>query len=145
MPRILGVDYGLKRIGLAVSDADARIASPLRVLRGRGSARADAEAVAAVAAELDASEFVVGLPLHMNGREGEQSRVTRAFVAALEALGVGPVHLWDERLTSHAADRLLDTHGVSRAKRKAAQDAMAAYVILAGYLETRPHDEPGAP
>lgn len=136
MPRFLGIDYGLRRIGIAVSDPDGRIVSPIQVLDGRGSPGADAQAVAAVAAELDATEFVVGLPLHMDGTESDQTRLTRAFASALEARGAGPVHLWDERLSSEAANTLLAERDLTRKKRKARQDAVAAAIILTGFLES---------
>jgi putative Holliday junction resolvase len=137
MARVLGIDYGLRRIGIAISDGDERIVSPERVLEGRGSAGADADAVFRVAAELDAAEFVVGLPLNMDGTESDQTRLTRTFAAALQAKGGGPVHLWDERLTSHAAETLLAERNLTRKKRRARQDAVAAAIMLTGFLDAR--------
>jgi len=142
MPRILGTDYGSKRIGIAISDPDGRIASPERVLAGRGSVAADADAVLAVARELEATEIVVGLPLHMDGTESDQTRLTRAFIQALASKAPGPVREWDERLTSAAADALLVERGLTRKKRKARHDALAAQIILTGYLRAR-QNKPG--
>ena len=144
MARIIGIDYGRKRIGIAISDPGRQFVSPERVIEGRGSVGADVKAVLAVAEELDAAEFVVGLPLHMDGTESDQTRLTRAFVKALEAQAPGPVHVWDERLSSHAADALLAEQNLTRKKRKARQDAIAAAVILTGYLDAKrepPADE----
>ncbi len=135
MPRFLGIDYGSKRIGIAISDAEGRIASPARVLAGKGSPVADAAALHRPGIELDAAEYVVGLPLHMDDAESDQTRLVRSFAAALEAKAPGRVHLWDERLSTHAADALLAGRNLTRKKRKARRDAVAASVILAGYLE----------
>ncbi len=135
MPRFLGIDYGQKRIGLAVSDPDGRIASPVRVLHGRGSADADAVVVLAVADELEAAELVLGLPVHMDGTASEQTRITQTFADVLKAKTSRPVHLWDERLTSWAADGLLAQRELTRKKRKARQDAVAAAVLLTEFLE----------
>jgi len=135
MPRILGIDYGSRRIGIAISDPDGRIASPHGVVRGSGSVAEDARAVARLAASLEAAEFVVGLPLHMDGSESDQTALTRAFAAALEKLAAGPVHLHDERLSSRAADELLAGRSLTRKKRRARHDAIAAAVILQGYLD----------
>lgn len=140
MPRFLGIDYGTKRIGIALSDPDGRIASPVRVLRAAGSPSADADAVMAAARELEASDFVVGLPLNMDGTESEQTKTTRAFVAALETRTSSTIHIHDERLTSHAADALLAERDLTRKKRKARQDAVAAAIILTGFLESRQRD-----
>lgn len=137
MARVLGVDYGVKRIGIAVSDFGGSIASPERVIEGRASVKADAEAVVGVAAELEAEEVVVGLPLNMDGGDSEQTKLTRAFAAALRERISRPVHLWDERLSSHAADAMLAQRGLTRKKRKARHDATAAAVILKGFLESR--------
>jgi len=137
LPRYLAIDYGLRRIGIAISDFDGRIASPECMPNGSGAPVADAEAVLKTAAELDAAEFVVGLPLNMDGTDSEQTKRTRSFVEALQARTSLPVHLWDERLSSHAADLLLRDRELTRKKRKARQDALAAAVILTGFLEHR--------
>lgn len=137
MPRFLGIDYGPKRIGIALSDPEGRIASPERILPGCGSADGDAAAVVRLAEELEAREFVVGLPLHMDGSDSEQTARSRAFAQALAAQAPGPVHLFDERLTSHAADALLAQRQLTRKKRKQRQDAVAAAVLLGGFLEER--------
>ncbi|HOW19811.1 MAG TPA: Holliday junction resolvase RuvX, partial [Phycisphaerae bacterium] len=137
MARFLGIDYGTKRIGIAVSDPDARIVSPERVIEAKGSPAADAEAVIALAADLGADAFVVGLPLNMDGTDSEQTRLTRTFARELESRAGGAVHLWDERLSSYAAEALLAERDLSRKRRTARQDAVAAAVILSGFLEAR--------
>ncbi len=137
MARFLGIDYGTKRIGIALSDPDARIVSPARVMEAKGSPAADAEAVIALAADLGVDAFVVGLPLNMDGTESEQTRLTRAFARELESRRAGAVHLWDERLSSHAADGLLAERDLTRKRRAARRDAIAAAVILSGFLEAQ--------
>ena len=137
MPRFLGIDYGTKRIGLAVSDPDATIASPLRTIQSRGDAGQDAMAVAAVAREYEVDELVVGLPLNMDGTEGEQAKICRTFGEALQRETGLPVSYCDERLSSFAADELLRPAELTRKKKKARRDRVAAQVMLQGFLEER--------
>ncbi len=138
MARYLGIDYGSKRIGLAVSDKDARIASPLRQVIENGNKSDVIQRIQKVVDEYEIDAVVLGLPLMMDGREEEQARRTRRFGEAL-AKGLGlAVEYWDERLSSHAADRLLDEREELTAKgRKARRDALAAQVILQGYVDSR--------
>lgn len=138
MARYLGIDYGSKRIGLAVSDNDARIASPLRQVIENGNKSDVIQRIQKVVDEYEIDAVVLGLPLMMDGREEEQARRTRRFGEVL-AKGLGlAVEYWDERLSSHAADRLLDEREELTAKgRKARRDALAAQVILQGYLDSR--------
>ena len=104
MTRLLGVDLGERRIGLAIADRDGGSAFALTTLnRGRDTA-ADAAALARVATEQDVDELVVGLPLHANGDEGTQAAVTREWVAAVAPILGLPVTFRDERLTSHLAE-----------------------------------------
>lgn len=135
--RLAGVDYGARRIGLAMSDTRLRLASPATILNGAGSPRRDAEAVHAWALENEATELVVGLPLNMDGTAGPQAELTRRFIAALRALGGLPVHEWDERLSTFRADELLDDLGARGRRRTARRDALAAQVILQSFLDTR--------
>jgi putative holliday junction resolvase len=137
MPRWLAIDYGTRRIGLALCDPDETIASPAGALAGAGNVRADAANVRARAAEHAVAGFVVGLPLNMDGTDSAQTALSRRFAAALAELGAAPVELWDERLSSFQADELLDAAGLRGAKRRARRDALAALVILQGFLDAR--------
>jgi len=132
---ILGIDYGLKRIGLAIADPGVGVALPLATIAGRGEVTRDARNVADVAAEQGASVLVVGLPLNMDGGESDQTEVTRRFAAELERLSGLEVHLQDERLSSHAASEALDVAGVRSLKRKGLVDRIAAQKILQAYLD----------
>ncbi len=128
--RILGLDVGDRRIGVAISDPAQTMAVPKTTL-----ARADgSKPLARLAAEEEIGLVVVGLPLSMSGEEGEQAQETRAYAAALQAeLGI-PVEFWDERLSSVAAERLL---GGGRARVKERVDALAATLILQAFLDSR--------
>jgi len=134
--RFLGVDYGSRRIGLAVSDPDGRIASPLSTLTSKKSTT---ELVQAILDEIkkhyDIDEFVVGLPLNMDGSEGRQAQETKRFAEELRRCSDRPVHLWDERLSSWTAEASLREAGLSRGKRKARLDRVAAQVILQSFLD----------
>lgn len=134
--RILAVDMGERRVGLAVSDPTGTVAQPLSV-----AVLEEPDEILAVVAEaarrVGAEALVIGLPRHMNGEEGEGARRARALAAALtERLGL-PVDLWDERLTTVAAHRALREGGVSGRRRRDKVDKMAAALILQGYLEAR--------
>jgi putative holliday junction resolvase len=137
MPRYMGIDHGQRRIGLAISDPDGTLASPLATLASTGDPGADARAVVEVADEEGAEAFILGLPYNMNGTEGPQAKICRAFAESLEAASPGrSVTLWDERLSSFAADEALDQTDLSSAKRKAHRDKIAAQKILQSYLES---------
>jgi len=131
--RYLGVDLGTRRIGLALSTPEG-IASPLEILSARADLAENARAILAVADEYGAEAIVVGLPLNMDGSEGPQAKLSNAAAAALRALGSLPVYLHDERLTSHAADHRLIDRGLTRKKKKARQDAVAAQILLESFL-----------
>jgi putative Holliday junction resolvase len=138
MPRILGVDYGRKRIGTAVADGDIGIATPSEVVDGRNDVTRDARSVADLGEKEGVEAFVVGLPLNMDGSgDSEQTALTRRFAAELQRLSGKPVHLQDERLTSYAAYEALEQAGVPPQKRKGLTDAIAAQKILQAYLDAR--------
>lgn len=138
MTRHLGIDYGRRRIGLAISDPETQVVSPLRSLQAHGDPPRDAELVRRAAEEHDADGFVVGLPLNMDGSEGVQARLTRRFAEALEAQTGRPVRLFDERLTSFAAEELLKTRELTVRQRRQRRDALAAQCILSEYLKAHP-------
>lgn len=142
--RRLGVDPGSVRTGLAFCESGVSVAVPHGTLRHRTLAEA-AQQVAAVARERDVQEIVVGLPLRLDGSEGEAARRCRRFVSALgEHLEV-PVILWDERLSTAAAERVLNTTGVHGKARREVVDQAAATLLLQNYLDSRqeqPWDPP---
>jgi len=134
--RVLGLDLGSKRIGLALSDIEFAIALPEGILERKGLAR-DLEALTLLVQERGVARIVVGLPIHMNGRRGPEARAAEAFARALaEATGL-PVDLQDERWTTLEADRALRATGHSARERRAHVDAVAASLLLRAYLERR--------
>jgi putative Holliday junction resolvase len=147
--RLLGVDYGTVRIGLAIGDPQSRIASPLTMYQRRKIAQ-DKEYFQALIAQESVSEIVVGLPIHLSGREGDKAREARGFGKWLAAATGLPVILWDERFTTVEAENHLASAGLTRKKRKLRRDQVAAQILLQSYLDagcpgevdTRPLDEP---
>ena len=139
--RHLAVDYGTKRIGLAICDELEIVASPLAQIRARarGHFSADAQAVVQVAAQYDVAEYVVGLPYNMDGSIGPQAQLCQRFAQALEKITAKPVHLFDERLTSEAAKAKLLNAGLTSKKRRARTDMIAAAVILQSFLDAKDH------
>ncbi len=133
--RVLALDIGDRRIGIAVSDPTGLIARPLRVLERR-SRREDFAAIAALVAEYGAERVIVGRPLTLRGEVGPQARRVEAYARALaEALPV-PVELWDERYTTVAAQEILETvRRPGRRRPRGDVDAVAAAVLLQGFLE----------
>jgi putative holliday junction resolvase len=134
--RILGLDVGSRRIGVAVSDPLGITAQGLDTLQRRNK-RYDFEYLQRVIQEYDVREIVVGLPLRMSGAEGIQSDKMQTFAEELRKRFRLPVHLWDERLTSAEANRLLRETDLSIEKRGKAVDRMAAILILQGWMEQR--------
>jgi putative Holliday junction resolvase len=135
MARILGVDCGERRTGLALSDETGTIALPLRVCEGRTSEE-HVRAVVAAWRETGAARIVVGLPRHLNGSEGIKAVEARAFCAALRAAGAD-VAEWDERLTTALVERALIAADVRRRRRRDVRDKLAAQVILQSYLDAQ--------
>jgi putative Holliday junction resolvase len=134
--RILGLDVGARRIGVAVSDPLGITAQGLETLQRRNK-RYDLAALEQVIAEYEVREVVVGLPLRMSGAEGTQSDKMQLFAEDLRKRFRLPVHLWDERLTSAEANRLLRETELSIEKSAKAVDRMAAVLILQGWMESR--------
>lgn len=134
MGRILGIDYGIRRVGAAISDPSRTIASPLEV-HERSSPDRDARHYRELVAEERIERIVVGLPLHTGGGENELSRQARRFARWLAETTGCAVVLADERYTTRQAEELLQSHGVRRKGRKERRDMLAAQILLQGYLD----------
>ena len=135
-PRVLGLDVGSRRIGLAVSDPLGITAQGLDTLQ-RKNKRQDFELLAAVIRKYEVSEIVVGYPLRLSGDAGAQAEKMQQFAQELRDRFSLPVHLWDERLTSTQANRILREAELSIRKRGQAVDRMAAVLILQSWMEAR--------
>ncbi len=133
--RIMAIDYGDARTGVAVSDALGMIAGETFVI-AQWDAAALAKTIAAEAAARDVETLVLGLPKNMDGTEGARAEKARALAALLEAEGAPPVVMWDERRTTVDAHRILHANGKKEKKHKQNVDAVAAALILEGYLGT---------
>jgi putative Holliday junction resolvase len=131
---LIGLDLGTKTIGVATSDPDRRLATPVTTI-ARKKFSADADQLLKLAAERQTVGFVLGLPLNMDGSEGPRAQSTRAFGRNLAGLTPLPIALWDERLSTAAVERELIAADASRAKRKAVIDQHAAVFILQGALD----------
>ena len=141
--RVLGVDYGQRRIGLALSDVTGLLASPWKTVRREGDPRQAARAIAGEIAKLAAEPdglgaVVIGWPRRLSGAPNEQTRAVELFVEHLRESITVPVVLEDERLTSWEADGILSAREPDWRKRKPLLDAMSAAVILQNYLDQLP-------
>ena len=134
--RILAIDYGSRRMGLAVSDPLGITAQGLETLE-RKNKRADFGRLERTIREYQVREIVLGNPLRMSGQEGTQSQKVAEFAEELRRRFQLPVHLWDERLTSAEANRLLRENEVSLKRRAQAVDRMAAVLILQSFMQSR--------
>ena len=143
--RLLAIDPGKVRLGLAVSDPDRRLASPLTTY-ARRDLEQDLRFLVKIIEEHDIAQVVIGLPVHLSGREGEQAKAARAF-GALVARRTGlPCVFWDERFTTREAEAALWTAGLTHKQRKARRDQVAAQLLLRDYLEAGcPADQTIAP
>ena len=144
--RLLGLDYGTRRLGIAVSDADQRIASPLDN-HDRCTEELDAARLVELAREYRVVGLVVGLPVHMSGDEGQKAAESRDFGSWASRMTGLPVVYEDERYTSALAQQYLRQANLSRRKRKARLDKVAAQLILQAFLDRGPRDaghRPGA-
>lgn len=139
MPRVLGIDYGERRIGLALSDPMRTIATPFRTLTRRSGKRPPWPEMVRLVQENEVEEIVVGLPLDLKGDENAWTAEVRDFAAQAGRRTQLPVHLLDERLTSVRAERVVRGSGLRKSQReeKARVDATAAAIILQIYLDQR--------
>ena len=134
MPRILGIDYGTRRIGLALSDEQGIIAMPLGVVDA-GNVDKAMSVIKTTCVEKDVSKIVLGLPLNMDGSTGFAANNVTDFALALRNVTGIPVETWDERLTTAIVERMLLQADTRRDKRKNVRDQLAAQVILQSYLD----------
>jgi putative Holliday junction resolvase len=132
--RLIGADLGSKTIGLALSDVERRIATPLETIQ-RTKFTKDAARLVALMDKFDVAALVIGLPLNMDGSEGPSAQAARAFARNFGHLSARPCVFWDERLSTAAVTRSLVAQDVSRARRAEVIDRMAAAFILQGALD----------
>jgi putative Holliday junction resolvase len=149
--RYVGIDLGDKRTGVAVGDSLLRMASPVGVVEVPAARREGAALIEALDAQVAAQvgpagrgdgELVVGLPLNMDGTEGPRARLARGLATMLGERTGRTIHLFDERLTSSAADWAMARSGLTRGQKKARRDALAAAAMLQGFLDALPPSAP---
>ena len=141
--RLMGVDYGTKRLGFAVCNAEQTIASPVENYT-RQTAAIDAKCVQRLVSEYRIVGLVVGLPVHLSGQDSQKSREARTFGNWLQQVANLPVVYSDERYSSSFAEEHLMSLSFSKKKRKARLDMLAAQVILQGFLEGKRNADPGS-
>ncbi len=137
--RVLGIDLGSKRIGIATSDRSGTIATPYTVLLRCGSMGGDHRNIAKMVVEEEAEAVIVGLPLNMDGSEGKAAQAARAEAARMATVVGVPVHVHDERLTTVEADRVLMEQKMNAQARRRVVDKVAAAVMLQSWLDTQAH------
>ena len=137
--RIMGLDFGSKTVGVAVSDSLLMTAQGIEIIRRKeeNKLRQTYARIEELILEYDVQEIVLGCPKHMNGTEGIRAELTEEFKDRLERRTGLPVFLWDERLTTVAADKTMIEAGIRRENRKEYVDKIAAALILQGYLDRR--------
>lgn len=137
--RIMGLDFGSKTVGVAVSDSLLVTAQGLEIVRRERAdkLRRTLARIEELIEEYEVEEIVLGLPKNMNATEGERAELTEQFGEMLKRRTGLPVFMWDERLTTVAADRAMEEAGIRREKRKQHVDKIAAALILQGYLDRR--------
>ena len=137
--RVLGIDLGSKRIGIATSDRSGTIATPYTVLLRCGSMGGDHRNIAKMVVEEEAVAVIVGLPLNMDGTEGKAAQAARVEAARMATVVGVPVHVHDERLTTVEADRVLMEQKMNAQARRRVVDKVAAAVMLQSWLDTQAH------
>jgi len=139
--RILGVDYGSVRVGLALGDESGMLATPLEtVAQSRALTR-----ICNIVSEMKIQTVVVGMPRNMNGSYGPKAEEVHQFVRSLAKIAPVEVRFWDERLTTQAVERMLVGANVSRKRRKLVVDKLAAQQILQSYLDAQPPNLTSSP
>jgi len=137
--RVMGLDVGSKTVGVAISDEMGWTAQAIETIAiDEKIKRFGFERIGEIIKEYDVKEIIVGLPKNMNNSIGPRGEASQEFAKSLESLFSIPVKLWDERLSTMAAERILLEADVSRKKRKKVIDKMAAAMILQGYLDSQP-------
>lgn len=137
MGRLLGIDFGKARIGLAITDEQKRMALPMGIIRTGKDVKETVELIRKeISRYKEIETMVIGLPLQLNGKEGEMAHIVRIFGQALQDTLSIPVVYWDERLTSAQVDRFLKDAGMNRKKRAEHSDEMAATTILQNYMDS---------
>ncbi len=134
--RILGLDIGERWIGIAISDPEGILASPLTVI-SRAGVKATIEAILGLIRQYEVGRIVAGLPYSMDGSLGQQAQQVRDFLSRLSPHLDIPLETWDERLSTVAAERMMAEAGTRKGKKKKQVDAAAAALILQGYLDKR--------
>lgn len=132
--KLIGIDYGDKRIGIAMSDQLKMFANPVTVIQNKGTKK-NLEAILEIIKSNNVNQIVIGFPLNMNGTEGERCVKTNEFIEELKTVFDGEIIKWDERLTTVSATKMLLESDMSRQKRKKVIDKIAACYILQGYLD----------
>lgn len=137
--RIMGLDFGSKTVGVAVSDSLLLTAQGVEIIRRKdeNKLRQTLARIEELIVEYEVGEIVLGMPKNMNATEGVRAELTMEFKEKLERRTGLPVHIWDERLTTVAADKIMTEAGVRRQDRKLYVDKIAAALILQGYLDRR--------
>ncbi len=137
--RIMGLDFGSKTVGVAISDSLLITAQGVEIIRRKeeNKLRQTLARIEQLIVEQEVGEIVLGLPKHMNGTEGVRVELTMEFKEKLERRTGLPVHMWDERLSTVAADKTMMEAGIRRENRKDYVDMIAATLILQGYLDSR--------
>lgn len=137
MQKIIGIDYGKVRIGLAISDQNHIIAFPLKCVQANRDPNKTIQELSLFLSTLDIEKIVLGLPLLFNGKDSELTKDVRLFASRLEAKTGKSIILWDERLTSKQAEKFLIESNVRRKERTRVVDTMAATLILQSYLDSQ--------
>lgn len=135
--RLMGLDLGSKTVGVAVSDPLLNVAREVEIIRRKeeNKLRQTLARIEELIVEYDVKEIVLGLPLNMDGTEGERAALSLEFKDKLERRTGLPVHMWDERLTTVEAIEIMDADGIKPKDREKYVDMIAARVILEGYME----------
>jgi putative holliday junction resolvase len=137
--KLLGIDYGVRRLGVAVSDPLGMIATPFRTV-DTFSDEQSVEEICSIIQEINAEKIIIGLPLNMDNTEGPMVKKVREFIEKLKLKTDLPIEFSDERLSSSLVEKILIDADMSRSKRKNVRDKLAAQVILQGYIDGNEND-----